>query len=49
MQTFVIQHDMGKRWSLYFERLFKYVFEDVNLKKYTIDKTDNSLTFKIGM
>ncbi len=49
MQTFVIQHDMGKRWSLYFERLFKYVFEDLNLKKYTIDKTDNSLTFKIGM
>ena len=49
MQTFVIQHDMGKRWSLYFERLFKYVFEDLNLKKYTIDKTDNSLTFKIGI
>jgi hypothetical protein len=47
IQTFIIQHDMGKRWSVYFERLFKYVFEDLNLRKYTIDTTDNSIAFKI--
>jgi hypothetical protein len=46
-QTFVIQHDMGKRWSIYFERLFKYVFEDLELRKYSFDNTDNSVTFKI--
>src|SRR5215218_2299966 len=46
-QTFVIQHDMGKRWSIYFERLFKYVFEDLKLRKYSFDNTDNSVTFKI--
>ena len=45
--TFVIQHDMGKRWSVYFDRLFKYVFEDLNLRKYSFDNTDNSVTFKI--
>ena len=45
--TFVIQHDMGKRWSMYFDRLFKYVFEELNLRKYSFDNTDNSVTFKI--
>jgi hypothetical protein len=45
--TFIIQHDMGKRWSMYFDRLFKYVFEDLNLRKYSFDNTDNSVTFKI--
>jgi hypothetical protein len=47
IQTFVIQHDMGKRWSMYFERLFRYVFEDLKLRKYSFDNTDNSIAFKI--
>jgi hypothetical protein len=45
--TFVIQHDMGKRWSMYFDRLFNHVFEDLKLRKYSFDNTDNSVTFKI--
>jgi hypothetical protein len=48
-QVFVIQHDMGKRWSIYFERLFGYVFEDLKLGKYDIDGTDNTVTLKILM
>ena len=47
IQTFVIQHDMSKRWSMYFERLFRYVFEDLKLRKYSFDNTDNSIAFKI--
>ena len=47
IQTFVIQHDMGKRWSMYFERLFKYIFENLKLEKYSFDTTDNSIAFKI--
>jgi hypothetical protein len=46
-QTFVIQHDMGKRWSIYFERLFRYVFEDLKIGKYSFDNTDNSVAFEI--
>jgi len=49
VQIFVIQHDMGKRWSLYFERLFKYVFEDMKVTDYSFDSTDNSVAFKIQM
>src|ERR1051325_12028831 len=49
VQIFVIQHDMGKRWSTYFEKLFKYVFEDLKVRKYSFNSTDNSITFKIQM
>jgi len=31
VQRFVIQHDMGERWSTYFEKLIKYVFKDRDL------------------
>jgi hypothetical protein len=48
-QAFVIQHDMGKRWSVYFEKLFRYVFEDFKLREYSFDNTDNSIAFKIHM
>jgi hypothetical protein len=47
VQTFVIQHDMGKRWSIYFEKLIEYVFEDLNEKKPSFDISDNLLSFKI--
>jgi hypothetical protein len=38
---------MGKRWSIYFERLFRYVFEDLKIGKYSFDNTDNSVAFEI--
>lgn len=47
VQTFVIQHDMGKRWSIYFEKLIKYVFEDLSEKTPTFTITDNSVAFRI--
>lgn len=45
-QTFVIQHDMGKRWSTYFEKLIKYVFEDLNENKPAFNITDNSIAIR---
>jgi hypothetical protein len=47
VQTFVIQHDMGKRWSVYFERLIRYVFQDLKQPTPTFDVTDNSLAFRV--
>jgi hypothetical protein len=47
VQTFVIQHDMGKRWSTYIERLIKYVFEDLNEPAPAFDITDNSVAFRV--
>jgi hypothetical protein len=47
VQTFVIQHDMGKRWSTYFEKLIEYVFEDLNEEKPSFDISDNLISFRI--
>ena len=48
VQTFVIQHDMGRRWSNYFEKLIGYVFEDLNEEKPSFDVSDNALSFRIN-
>ena len=47
VQTFVIQHDMGKRWSTYFEKLVKYAFKDLNENVPVFDTSDNSIAFRI--
>jgi len=47
VQTFVIQHDMGRRWSTYFEKLIEYVFEDLNEEKPSFNISDNALSFRI--
>jgi hypothetical protein len=46
VQTFVIQHDMGERWSTYFENLIKYVFKDLNENEPVFNKSDKSIAFR---
>ena len=46
VQTFVIQHDMGERWSTYFEKLIKYAFKDLNENEPVFDISDNSIAFR---
>jgi hypothetical protein len=46
IQTFVIQHDMGKRWSTYFEKLIKYAFKDLDENEPLFDISDNSIAFR---
>ena len=45
----VIQHDMGKRWSIYFEKLFFHAFYSLNLigSKLHCEATDNIVAFTI--
>jgi hypothetical protein len=44
----VIQHEMGRRWSLYFERLFRYVFAELSLaSEPEFEVTDNVLALKV--
>lgn len=47
VQTFVIQYDMGRRWSAYFEKLIEYVFEDLNEERPAFDVSDNATSFRI--
>jgi hypothetical protein len=46
VQRFVIQHEMGGRWSTYFEKLIKYAFKDLNENEPGFDISDNSIVFR---
>ena len=47
--SFVVQHDMGKRWSSYLGSLFKYVFEDLGAKWVDVQTTDNTIAFNVDL
>jgi hypothetical protein len=47
--SFVIQHDMGKRWSIYMANILKYVFADVGAKWADFQSTDNTVTFNVDI
>ncbi len=49
MHNFIIQHDMGRRWSLYLEELFKFVFYDLGAKWTDFQTTDNTIMFNVDV
>jgi hypothetical protein len=47
-QSYVIQHDMGKKWSTYLASLYQFLFDELGQnKKIEFDKTENTLAFTI--
>lgn len=49
IHVFVINHAMGKRWSLYFEKLFRYCLNDLGYASARFDVTDSSIAFKVDV
>lgn len=45
--SFVIQHDMGRKWSLYLGELYKHLFEECNAIRFFYDARDNLLSFTV--
>ena len=45
--SYVIQHDVGKNYSLYSAELYSYLFEEFGLKKVEFDLNDNTLAFVV--
>ncbi len=48
--SYVIQHDMGMKVSIYLARLYQFVLDDLNLgqtKTIKFDKTESTLAFTI--
>jgi len=43
--SYVIQHDMGKNWSLYMAEQYRFLFEEFELKRVEFDINDNTLDF----
>ena len=47
VQSYIIQHDLGRKWSLYLGSLFKAEFEEVGQKGTEFELLDNILIFRI--
>jgi predicted DNA-binding ribbon-helix-helix protein len=45
LHSYVIQHDMGRNWSLYMAEQYRFVFEEFGLKKVEFDINNNTLDF----
>jgi hypothetical protein len=45
--SFVIQHEMGAKWSLYLSELYRNMFEGFGLGKVIFDITDTTLSFTV--
>lgn len=45
--SFVIQHDMGNRWSMYIAQVIKHVFSDVEARWADFQSTDNTVAFNV--
>lgn len=48
MDTYVIQFDMGRKWSLYFKTQMQIAFEQFNIKDAKAEMTDNTVILKIN-
>jgi hypothetical protein len=44
---YIIQHDMGRKWSIYLAELYRHLFEELETKKVDFDITDNTLSFVV--
>lgn len=47
MHTFIIQHDMGKKWSIYLADLYQSMIEEFDVRRMNYDLTDNTASFSI--
>jgi hypothetical protein len=49
MDTYVIQFDLGRKYSLYFKTQMKSVFEHFNVQNAEAEMTDNTVILKINV
>jgi predicted DNA-binding ribbon-helix-helix protein len=47
--SYIIQHEMGKKWSLYLKELFRLISEDFGLPRVDFDVNEDMLSFKVDI
>jgi predicted DNA-binding ribbon-helix-helix protein len=47
LHSFIVQHHMGMKWSLYLEERYRNFFEDFGIRNAQFDLTDSTLAFEI--
>ena len=47
--SYIIQHDMGRKWSLYLKEQYRFIFEDFGLPRVEFDLSENTLSFRANL
>lgn len=47
--SYVIHHDMSKKWSLYLREQYRFIFEDFGLPRIDFDLSESMLSFKVNI
>ena len=47
--SYTIQHDMGRKWSIYLKEQYESLFEDFELKRVDFTVTDTTLSFVVDI
>ena len=47
--TYIINHGLGKKWSLFLEKVFWYIVKDLGITGARFDVTDGTVTIKINL
>jgi hypothetical protein len=46
---FIVQHDMGIKWSFFIREIYRFIFEDFGLARVDFDSSENALSFKVDI
>ena len=47
--SFIIQHDMGIKWSIYISELYRGILKEFDVGDLSFDITDNTLSFRLRL
>ena len=47
--SYVIQHDMGRNWSIYLAEQYRFLFEEFGLQRVEFDLNQNTLDFTVDI
>ena len=47
LYSFIVQHQMGRKWSLYLAEIYRNLFEEFGIRNAQFDITDSALAFEI--
>ena len=47
--TYIINHGLGRKWSIFLERVFWYIVKDLGITGARFDITDGTVTLKISL
>jgi hypothetical protein len=47
--TYIINHGVGRKWSLFLEKVFWYIVKDLGITGARFDITDGTVTMKINL